>query len=491
MARQKEETFDWVNIIVPEAKKQLEIYLQREGHKPTLRSLYYILLDEGVVPGTEYGYKKLSASIVAAKKAGTFPEDAFTDTTRVTSANFRTLDKYVTPESHVNSRVEWVKNADQYYVIPRWFRQPYYVIDWIEKGTMLSIFESILQTADPPRDIPVAVNRGNSGYQKFTDRCDEIVRIVKKITTDKTYSYEDLALEPAIIIKYFGDLDPSGENMSIYLSRYLAERPSLKHLGIRLERVGINLDQVVEYDLQFAPQDLDTMQKLWADPNIVKFSRRLRSSPYYSRIIKPKLESNPEYSRLKSQIINHPKTVEQLKRRAGKNPRKGLEADPEVYQRLRAEEQRKIMHEYDFFVVEIDALAAKMQNIFRNIVLDAADEYYNQNIYDEIVIDDIHSTEAIGGLVRSKVVFLEDDPFPTYKPYLDEVKARRIREMEEWYRDRDKQKHETDEFNKRLDELNKRSTSSGSKNSKRKPNDKKQKSRRGEDMTDDNTASEE
>lgn len=48
MARQKEETLDWVNIIVPEAKKQLDAYVQRERHKPTLRTLYYILLDEGV-----------------------------------------------------------------------------------------------------------------------------------------------------------------------------------------------------------------------------------------------------------------------------------------------------------------------------------------------------------------------------------------------------------------------------------------------------------
>lgn len=439
MARQKEVTLDWVNVIVPEAKKQLDAYVQREGHKPTLRTLYYILLDEGVVPGTEYGYKKLSASIVAAKKAGTFPEDAFTDTTRVTSANFLTLDEYVTPVGYITSYVEWIKNADKNYGIPRWFRQPYYVIDWIEKGTMLSIFETILQTADPPRDVPVAVNRGNSGYQKFTDRCDEIVRIFNKITTDKTYGYKDIALEPIINIKYFGDLDPSGENMSIYLSRYLAERPSLKHLDIRLERVAVNLDQVIKYDLQFSPQDLDTMQKLWADPNIAKFSRRLRTSPHYSTVIKPKLERNPEYLRLKSQIINHPKTVEQLKRRAGKNPRKGLEADPEVYDRLRAEEQRKIMYEYDFFVVEIDALAAKMQNIFRDIVLDAADKDFKQYIYDEIVNDDIHGKEAIRGLVRSKVVFLEDDPFPTYKPYLDEVDARRKREEEKEYEEAKKE----------------------------------------------------
>ena len=106
MTKQKGEAIDWVNVIVPEAKKQREIYVQREGHKPTLRSLYYILLSMGLVPGTEYGYKRLSSSIVEAKKAGTFPEDAFTDISRVTVANFRTLDKYVTPDAHVNSRIE-------------------------------------------------------------------------------------------------------------------------------------------------------------------------------------------------------------------------------------------------------------------------------------------------------------------------------------------------------------------------------------------------
>ena len=435
MARQKEVTLDWVNVIVPEAKKQLDAYVQREGHKPTLRTLYYILLGEGLVPGTEYGYKKLSASIVAGKKAGTFPEDAFTDITRVTAANFRTLDKYVTPEWFVSDHVDDLRNADTYYKIPRWFRQSHYVVDWIEKATMLSIFETILQKADPPRDVPVAVNRGNSGYQTFTDRCDEIVRIVEKITTEPEYGYDDnLISKPIVIVHYFGDLDPSGENMSVFLTRYLKERPSLEDLDIRLERVGVNLDQVVKYDLQIAPQDIDTMQKLWADPNIAKFSKNLRTSPYYKSWVKPRLEGNPEYLRLKAQVIDHPKTVEQLKRRAGWNKNKGIEADPVKYAKLRAEEQQKIMHEYDFFVVEIDALSAKMQNIFKNMVIKAADKYFNRDTYDDIVNDDIHSEEALRGLVRSKVVFLEDDPFADYFDYLkrvEEAKAEAARRKSE------------------------------------------------------------
>ena len=46
----------------------------------------------------------------------------------------------------------------------------------------------------------------------------------------------------------------------------------------------------------------------------------------------------------------------------------------------------------------------KMKNIFKNIVLDAADKYFDQNIYDNIIKDDIHSKEAIKGLVQSRVL---------------------------------------------------------------------------------------
>ena len=71
MARQKEETLDMVNVIIPEAKKQLDAYVQREWHKPTLRTLYYILLDE-VVPGTEYGYKNSALQSLPQRRLGRF-----------------------------------------------------------------------------------------------------------------------------------------------------------------------------------------------------------------------------------------------------------------------------------------------------------------------------------------------------------------------------------------------------------------------------------
>jgi hypothetical protein len=49
-------------------------------------------------------------------------------------------------------------------------------------------YKILLQIADPPRDVPVAVRTEVIiPSTKNTERCDEIVRIVKKIITDKTH----------------------------------------------------------------------------------------------------------------------------------------------------------------------------------------------------------------------------------------------------------------------------------------------------------------
>jgi hypothetical protein len=243
-----------------------------------VRSVYYLLSapEKGkpIIPATSNSYKSLSRAITAAKKKGTFPEDTFTDSTRITLANFLTLEKYITPKEHVRRLVNKLRYAHKNYRFPRWFKQPYYVVLWTEKNTMLRIFESIYQNANPPRDVPCSVNRGNSGYQTFTDRCDEILRLMEKVVRDENYSYEE---PPKIRILYFGDLDPSGMNMSRYLQDYLKDRKQLWKYDIKLIRVAVTLEQIVKYQLPFAPQDLDTMQKLWADSNIGAFSKRLRT----------------------------------------------------------------------------------------------------------------------------------------------------------------------------------------------------------------------
>lgn len=121
----------------------------------------------------------------------------------------------------------------------------------------------------------------------------------------------------------------------------------------------------------------------------------LRTSRQYLKYIRPKLHSDLEYQRLKKQIIDHPKTVKRLKVWAGQKEKEGIKADPIKYEKLRQRELHRILEEYDFVVVEIDALAARIQEDFNNLVLKAADDLFDQSIWDQVAHDEVHDREAI------------------------------------------------------------------------------------------------
>ncbi|MGC1135792.1 MAG: hypothetical protein WA941_23410 [Nitrososphaeraceae archaeon] len=115
LVQKDRENTDWQNDIIPRIAEILEEYIEREGDKPTLRTMYYIGLDEGLFPAVLASNKGLSSAIVIAKKAGRFREDAFTDNTRFMLAEFRTRDRYITPEAWVDDKIDDLKNADLYF----------------------------------------------------------------------------------------------------------------------------------------------------------------------------------------------------------------------------------------------------------------------------------------------------------------------------------------------------------------------------------------
>jgi hypothetical protein len=374
---------NWDNDVVTEAKKELVEYIRREDSKPTLRTIYYLLISNGAIPATNSSYKSLSAAIVKAKKEGRFPLDAFIDEGRRTIINFLPVTSYITPEEYIDILIENVKEAPLTYRIPRWYNQRHYVEVWIEKATISGIFKNYLEG----RDVPISVNKGNSGFQFFTDNCKRLKQIYDK--------YRD---EMQIHVLYFGDNDPSGENMSVHLKKELGTF-KLENV-IDFQRIAVNLDQIVKYDLIFKPQDLDTMQKLLADPNIDKFTYKLKSNPCYLKI-KAKLQSDPYYLELKARLIDHTKVIERLKKKS--------KGDPILYRRLREELIEKIDN-IDFIIVELDALAASKQHpkLLKNMVLKAVDNYFDESIYDEALNSKDHRPESIDRLVHEKIRFLDD-----------------------------------------------------------------------------------
>ncbi len=281
-------------------------------------------MNAGTIPATTNSYKSLSAAIVKAKKAGKFPMDAFVDKVRHRIADFTPISEYDTAESYVDVYVDILKEFDEKYrtkYIPRWYGQDNYVEIWLEKTTIEDPFVNYLKE----KDVPLVVSTGNNGFQFFTDNC-EILKDVYR--TFREHKDERVKKKLCIHILYFGDYDPSGCNMSIYIEanveKYLKQALQLEFYNkdkdiqdivLKFHRPALNLDQIVEYNLTFMPQDLDTMQKLLADSNIAEFSRRLRSDPLYPQI-KQKLEANPEYIIMKRKLIDHPKVKEHLSKKA-------------------------------------------------------------------------------------------------------------------------------------------------------------------------------
>lgn len=422
---------DWQNVVIPRIAELLEEYVVREGDKPTLRTMYYVGLDEGLYPAVTSSYKGLSSAIVTAKKAGRFREDAFTDNTRFMWADFRTRDRYVTQEYYVDDHIDDLKNAEKYYKFPRWRNQSVHVIAVLEKETLFGVYKNILEQLE----VPIIVNKGNRGYQFLTDTLDELAEFFKKLRLRKCHichiddisnarfcnvntntlvcdackidielhckkrgvipEWTEIERLERIILLYFGDCDPSGDNMSVKLTTDIIERGMDGYVS--LVRVAVTFKQIVDHELHFFPQDLNTMAKLLADPNIEKFSRKLRTSPYYASI-KAELDSDPEYVSFKSQLINHKKVVERLKKKA-KRYRKD-------YQALRAEESRKIKN-CDFIIFELDALVAKQHNLLKKIVDDSVNEHFDYDIYEQEKAK--HKPERILGLVHKKVRFLDGD----------------------------------------------------------------------------------
>jgi hypothetical protein len=430
------ENIDWQNDVIPRIAVLTDKYIEREGDKPTLRTMYYVGLDEGLYPAVYSSYKGLSSAIVTAKKAGRFREDAFTDNTRFMWAEFRTRDNYITQEDYVDDHIDHLKNADKYYKFPRWRNQPVHVIAVLEKSTLFGVFKNILERLG----VPIIVNRGNRGYQFLTDTLDELKQFYEKLRTRKcNICYDDsihfdenanaayyneatrsfvcetckVELNKSlkkrgpvpdwneverlerIVLLYFGDSDPSGDNMSTTLEADIIAHE--KDNFISIDRIAVNFQQIVEYDLHFFPQDLETMSKLLADPNFEKFNRKLRSSPSYLAI-KSKLESDPEYNDFKKRLINHPKVVKRLQDKANRYSKD--------YSLLRVDELHRIENS-DFVIFELDALVAKQHGLLKRLVEIAVYKHFDQHIYDQEKKK--HKTERILGLVHKKVHFLDGD----------------------------------------------------------------------------------
>lgn len=180
--------------------------------------------------------------------------DCFVDQSRRVVEDFD--DIYETPQDYVDRLAGYLEDAPYEYKIPRWHKQPQYVEAWTEKDAQVGLLRSLFRgdTANTiDRQVRIVPTRGYSGPAFNT------------VNVDRLRTWQSMGKE--IHIVYFGDMDPSGENIDEILGNKLAEYGLI---NIDFQRIAITDEQVTQYQLPHNP-DPETLAKLKRDSRRFQF----------------------------------------------------------------------------------------------------------------------------------------------------------------------------------------------------------------------------
>lgn len=226
MAARDEFTRDW---ILQKGVPIVKDY-NREGLDLTLRALHYRLVSAGMTNTTRH-YKRVIAAMTYARWAGMVNFWEFKDHDR------ETIGSTDYEETNVENRVSTSMNMINHYISPRsynknkWENQPNYVEIFIEKKALQGVFNK------PCDNRGVALNPCK-GYPSLTYLNDASDRFDEAISEGKNP-----------IILYFGDYDPSGED----IPRSLKANLSRMGTEVEVKRIALMEEQVLAWKLPPAP----------------------------------------------------------------------------------------------------------------------------------------------------------------------------------------------------------------------------------------------
>lgn len=210
-------------------EQALDVLSQYEPGVLTIRALHYQLVSRGMTNDIQH-YKRVVAATGVARWDGRIAFDAFSDRERSMACNTEADPVYLDEEMDKGKRQ--VKAWMNAYYRNRWENQPYYPEVLIEKKALEGVF---VRTCSR-HGIALGACKG---YPSLTFLYEASIRIREA---------EERGKQPIII--YFGDYDPSGED----IPRALKE--NLENLGchsVEIKRVALNEDQVIAWGLPPAP----------------------------------------------------------------------------------------------------------------------------------------------------------------------------------------------------------------------------------------------
>ena len=178
----------------------------------TVRQVYYQLVSRQVIKNNRGQYQAVSIALRDARKDGDIPWEWIEDRLRRPRKVNMWHDLADFGNAVINS-----------YRRDVWASQDGYVECWLEKDALSGIFEDILR----PYGVTLNVGRGYDGWDSIHNAADR-------------YKWED-----KVTVLYFGDFDPSGEDMV----RSLEERLNFFGVYPEIIKCALVLDDIKQYNL--------------------------------------------------------------------------------------------------------------------------------------------------------------------------------------------------------------------------------------------------
>jgi hypothetical protein len=174
-------------------------------HPMTVRQVYYQLVSRQVIENSRSSYQAVSKALVAARREGAIPWHHIEDRLRQPRG-----------APMWSGLPDFATAAAGWYRRDVWETQSIRVEAWLEKDALSGIFEDVLDQYG----VTLNVGRGFDGWDSIHNAAERI-------------SDED-------VILYFGDFDPSGEDMVRSLRERLADQgscPEIKKCALVYEDI--------------------------------------------------------------------------------------------------------------------------------------------------------------------------------------------------------------------------------------------------------------
>lgn len=190
-----------------------------ENYPATVRQVYYQLVAQQIIENNRTQYQAVINMLRDARLDGTIPWEWIEDRTRRPR-----------PVQMFDDLPDFLTVVRRSYRRDVWIDQPTYVEVWLEKDALSGIFEDVLR----PYGVTLNVGRGYDGWDSIHNAAE---RYRNACASGRN-----------VTILYFGDFDPSGNDMV----RSLRER--LETLGIpqdlvEIKKCALTFDDIAHYQL--------------------------------------------------------------------------------------------------------------------------------------------------------------------------------------------------------------------------------------------------